>query len=59
MKTPKRSNWVELRTAQGKLACRFDPRRRLIEFVSRGHKTLFDLAEMESKHQSIAKETEV
>ena len=46
-KKPRRSNWVELRTSEGKLACKYDPRRRLIEYVHRGRKTLFDLAEME------------
>jgi len=47
VKMPRRSNWVELRTSENKLAFRYDPRRRLIEHVSRGKKTLFDLAEME------------
>ncbi len=45
-KKPRRSNWVELRTAEGKLACRYDPGRQLIEFVHRQQRTLFDLMEI-------------
>lgn len=55
-KRRRRVRWVELRTAGGKLACRYDPRRRLIEYVNRGKKTLFDLAEMD---ETLANEGEV
>jgi hypothetical protein len=56
-KRPRRTNWVELRTAQNKLACRYDPERRLIEYVHRGTKTVFDLLEIE--RQILANETKV
>lgn len=43
----RRARWIELRTASGKLACRYDPRRRLIEYVDGRQKTIFDLVEMD------------
>lgn len=60
MKQPRRSNWVELRTAEGRMVCRYDPERRLIEHVHRRVKTLFDLAEIEEKQDEfLANEGEV
>lgn len=56
MKRKRRARWVELRTAEGRLACRYDPRRRLIEYVKRGKKTVFDLAEID---ETLANEGEV
>ena len=57
-KKPRRSNWVELRTSEGKLACKYDPRRRLIEYVHRGQRTIFDLMEMavEKEEQVVVSE---
>ena len=58
-----RPHWVELRTASGKLACKYDPARRLIEYVHRGEKTLFDLAEYDQaeteKNEKVAKQADM
>jgi len=57
----KRPRWIELRTARGKLACKYDPERHLIEYVHRGKKTLFDLAELQNrkKTQLLAREADL
>jgi hypothetical protein len=40
------SQYVELRLPDGKLACRFDPIRGLLEVQSRGIKHYFDLTQV-------------
>lgn len=47
MRDGSRPRWVELRTAEGKLACKYDPRRHLIEYVHRRKTTIFDLTQYE------------
>lgn len=49
------SFWVELRTPEGKLVCKYDPRRHLVEYVHQGRKTLFDLETIGDK--AVARET--
>ena len=58
-----RPRWIELRTASGKLACKYDPARRLIEYVHRGEKTLFDLTEFDltetGENEKVAKQADM
>ena len=37
--------WVCIRDHKNKMLCRYDPNRRLLEFVRRGEKTVIDLDE--------------